>query len=137
MRTEDMVATQCAVLFAGLNRLHTNLHDAGRIEERDEVTAMALRIREIASGKSEPKPENDHDKLSQLTAHDIAKHVAANLSSDFADVCSKSAAVCFMRRNPGQAPLFVVYSMFDARFHGLASNEIADIIRREEAECVK
>ena len=137
MRTEDMIATQCAVLFAGLNRLHTNLHDAGRIEERDEVTAMALRIREIAFGKSEPKPENDHDKLSQLTAHDIAMLVAANLAPDFADARSESAAVCFMQRCPGRAPLFVAYSMLDARFHGLASNEIADIIRREEAEWVR
>ena len=81
--------------------------------------------------------ENDHDKLSQLVAHDLAMFVATNLQPDLAGVRSEDGVVHWVRRMPGQAPCSVAVSMHDPRFHGLASNEIADIIRRGEAEHVK
>lgn len=97
-----------------------------------EIREMVLR-----NEKARTAAENEHNRLLRLTAHDIAMFVATLLRPDLAGVRSEGAQVWWVRRMPGQAPYDVAVSMHDPRFHGLASNEIADVIRREEAERVK
>lgn len=114
------IESHAHMAFNALNKLHYELHREGRIAERDDATAMAMRVRRIALGEppivQDPRP-SDPAELAKAVAAELRKRgIWAHVDPRIGPVVYVSAA----------------YPMFRNDFDNLGPVAIADEIQAAE-----
>jgi hypothetical protein len=132
MKSNTPVEMTAYVAFNALNSLRHELHNEGRIDERDDVTGMALRVRRMASGEppivDDPRPE-DMAELARETAKELRKRGGQ------ADALGSGVYVPRPNGRPSEAAglAWFPHIVFSSNFDNLGPIGCAGVIQAEEA----
>lgn len=130
----ELITQQITILFDGLNRLHHALFKSGRRSESDEVTIMALRLRQIAAGEpapvDDPRP-SDPAELARMTAIELRKRMSAMAYGEMVIVASVEPA------RTGYRASLVHYDLAHEVFGKLGPIGCADEIQQQEVARAK